>query len=66
MLAAAIRIRVPSTPLEKYSALPWPKAWSSSAGRAAMVSMARAIRPPTRLTVDSMASESRPTDPVSR
>ena len=32
---AATRISAPSTPLAKYSALSCPKAWSSSAGRAA-------------------------------
>ena len=66
MLTAATRISVPSTPLEKYSALPWPYGWSSSAGRAATVNIAKAIIPPTKLTPDSMASESRPTEPVRR
>ena len=66
ILAAASRINVPSTPLEKYSALPCPKAWSSSAGRAAIVNIANAISAPTRLTRDSSASESRPTEPVSK
>ena len=66
MLTAASRISVPSTPLEKYSALLWPYAWSSSAGRDATVSMLSAITAPTRLTMDSTASERRPTDPVRR
>ena len=66
MLNAAMRISVPSTPLEKYSALLWPYEWSSSAGRAATVSMLRAMTAPTRLTMDSTASDSRPTEPVRR
>jgi hypothetical protein len=66
MLTAASRISEPSTPLEKYSALLWPYGWSSSAGWVAMVNIARAMMPPTRLTTDSIASESRPTDPVRR
>ena len=66
MLMAASTIRPPSKALEKYSALPWPWAWSSSAGNAARVNMASAITAPARLTSDSSASESRPTDPVMR
>ena len=66
MLTAAIRMSVPSIPLEKYSALLCPYTWSSSAGRAATVNMANAISAPARLTKDSSASESRPTEPVSR
>ncbi len=66
MLSAATRISVPSTPLEKYSALLWPYEWSSSAGRDATVSMLRAMTAPTRLTRDSIASDRRPTDPVRR
>jgi len=65
MLTAAIRIRKPSKALEKYSALPWPWAWFSSAGVAASDSMASAISAPARLTNDSSASDSRPTEPVS-
>ena len=63
MLSAATRIRLPSTPLEKYSALLCPYACSSSGSRAATVSIHSAISAPTRLTSDSTASESRPTDP---
>ena len=63
--AAAIRISEPSTPAEKYSALAWPYAWSSSAGLTAQRSAAIATTTATRLTTDSAASESRPTDPVS-
>src|SRR5690606_32600771 len=62
--AAATKIMIPSSAAEKYSALLWPKWWSSSAGRAAMVSETRATMAATRLTIDSAASESRPTDPV--
>ena len=36
------------------------------AGRAATVSMLRAMTAPTRLTMDSTASDRRPTDPVRR
>src|SRR5690606_8473175 len=56
-------IRMPSNPDEKYSALWWPKGWSSSAGRAATVTMASANMALARLTNDSMASDSKPTDP---
>src|SRR5690606_20646438 len=62
--AAATKIMIPSSAAEKYSALPWPKWWSSSAGRAAMVSVTRATMAATRLTIDSAASDSRPTEPV--
>ncbi len=55
---------IPSNPLEKYSALLWPKACLSSAGFAATVSMPNAMTAPARLTRDSTASESRPTEPV--
>ena len=65
MLTAATRMRKPSNALEKYSALPCPCAWLSSAGMAASDSMASAIIAPARLTKDSSASESRPTEPVS-
>ncbi len=61
---AANKMSVPSMPLEKYSALLWPNAWSLSAGLEATSSMARAMIPPARLTRDSRASESRPTEPV--
>ena len=56
---------MPSNPLAKYSALPRPNACSSSAGSDATVSIASAIIAPARLTPDSSASESSPTEPVS-
>ena len=62
---AAPAISRPSKPLEKYSALVWPNGWSSSAGRAAIVTMASANSAEARLTNDSIASDSRPTEPVS-
>jgi hypothetical protein len=62
--AAAIMIRALSNPLEKYSALLWPKACSSSGGRTARVSAHSAATAATRLTTDSAASEKSPTDPV--
>jgi hypothetical protein len=65
MASAAKKISRPSKPLEKYSALVWPNGWSSSGGRAATVTMASANIAPARLTTDSMASDNRPTDPVS-
>ena len=43
-----------------------PKWWFSSAGRMATLSATRATIAATRLTSDSAASESRPTDPVIR
>jgi hypothetical protein len=55
-----------SKPLEKYSALSCPKAWSSSGGRAAYSNAHSAATAATRFTTDSAASEKRPTDPVSR
>jgi hypothetical protein len=42
-----------------------PKGWSSSGGRAATVTIASAKIAPARLTTDSIASDSRPTEPVS-
>jgi hypothetical protein len=62
--SAAAKISTPSKPLEKYSALWWPKGWSSSGGRAAIVTIASANIAPARLTTDSIASDSNPTDPV--
>src|SRR5918995_1464559 len=64
--AAAIKMSALSRPLEKYSALLWPKACSSSGGRAAYSNAHSAATAATRLTTDSAASENRPTDPVSR
>ncbi len=56
----------PSTTAEKYSALEWPNWWSASAGLAAIFRTMSATTAATRLTTDSAASESRPTDPVSQ
>ena len=53
-------------PLEKYSALLWPWAWLSSAGRAAIVNMINATIAPIRFTTDSAASDNNPTEPVSK
>ena len=66
MLAAAPTISAPSKPLEKYSALVWPKVCSSSGGLAATESASSATRAAMRLTKDSSASDRRPTEPVSR
>ncbi|MBK9474413.1 MAG: hypothetical protein IPO18_19445 [bacterium] len=66
MPAAAARISRPSVVLEKYSALPCPYVWPLSAGRAAIVSMANAMKPATRLTTDSTASDRKPTELVNR
>ena len=66
MATAATMIKVPSTPLEKYSALAWPYSWSASGGRSAMMSIHSAISAATRLTSDSTASDSSPTEPVSQ
>ena len=65
MARAATKMRTPSNPLEKYSALWWPKGWSSSAGCCATVTMARANIAPARLTRDSIASDNRLTESVS-
>ena len=64
MAIAAAAIISPSKALEKYSALVWPNGWSSSAGRAAIVTIASAKSADARLTNDSIASERRPTEPV--
>src|SRR5690625_602074 len=64
MKVAATKIMAPSTPAEKYSALEWPNWWSSSAGRSATVTAPSAITAATRLTTDSAASDSNPTEPV--
>ena len=62
--AAATKIIIPSAAAEKYSALLCPKWWFLSAGLIATVSATRATIAATRLTSDSAASDSRPTDPV--
>ena len=65
MKAAATKIMAPSMTAEKYSALEWPNWWSSSAGRIEIFRTMSATTAATRLTTDSAASESRPTEPVS-
>src|SRR5690554_2832374 len=62
--AAATNTMIPSSAAEKYSALVWPKWWLWSAGLAAMVSETSATMAATRLTIDSAASDSRPTESV--
>ena len=62
---AAARMRKPSAPLAKYSALEYPKSCVGSGGFVATVRAQRAISAATRLTTDSAASERSPTDPVS-
>ena len=64
MPAAATTIIAPSNPLAKYSAFERPKGWSLSGGAAAMRSIHSASSAATRLTMDSSASDSIPTDPV--
>jgi hypothetical protein len=66
MATAAARIINPSAKAEKYSTLPWPKLWLASAGLAATRRDTSAMIAATRLTTDSSASESRPTEPVTR
>src|SRR6476646_4204645 len=65
MPTAAAKISDPSKKLEKYSAFPCPYRWPSSAGRDATVSIKSAITAPTTFTSDSIASDMKPTDPVS-
>ena len=64
MKVAATKIMTPSVTAEKYSALEWPNWWSSSAGLMEILRTMRATTAATRLTTDSAASESRPTEPV--
>ena len=61
---AATTMRALSRPLEKYSALEWPKLWLRSAGLEAWPKAQNAVSAATKLTQDSRASESKPTDPV--
>lgn len=65
MAPAATKMRMPSTPAEKYSALLCPKLWFLSGGLIATRNATSATTAATRLTTDSAASESRPTEPVS-
>jgi hypothetical protein len=60
--AAAMKIRVPSTAADMYSALPCPKSWLWSAGLADSRSAHSATRAATRFTIDSMASDHSPTE----
>ena len=62
--AAATKIIIPSAAAEKYSALLCPKWWFLSGGLIATVSATSATIAATRLTSDSAASDSSPTDPV--
>ena len=62
--AAATTISVPSTAAERYSALPWPKSWLWSAGLADSRMAHSATPAASRLTVDSRASDQRPTELV--
>jgi len=66
IIAAAKKISDPSTAADMYSALPWPKLWLSSAGFAASRSAQRPTMAATRFTVDSSASDHRPTEFVSQ
>ena len=66
MNPAAMKIMAPSTVEEKYSALERPKEYFASAGLAACLSATTATTAATRLTTDSAASESSPTDPVTK
>ena len=65
MNAAATKIMTPSVMAEKYSALECPNWWSSSAGLIAIFRTMSATTAATRLTTDSAASDSSPTEPVS-
>ena len=64
MRPAATNTMPPSTAADRYSALPWPNWWVRSGGRPARRNAHSATRAATRLTPDSIASDSRPTDPV--
>src|ERR1043165_1102268 len=64
MPAAASTISAPSTPAARYSALEKPYGCCLSGGVAARRSIDSAITPAARLTNDSRASDSSPTEPV--
>jgi len=64
MAVAAPKIMKPSIPLDRYSAFPRPKWCRLSAGFAAERKAIRAMTAATTLTIDSIASESKPTEPV--
>ena len=66
MYTAATKIMIPSVTAEKYSALVCPKWWPASGGRAATVRATSATTAATRLTTDSAASESSPTESVTQ
>ena len=59
-----MKIICPSSAAEKYSALLCPKWWFLSAGIATTLSAMSTATAATRLTTDSAASESSPTEPV--
>ena len=63
---AAATISTPSNTAEKYSAFAWPKLCSASAGLATTRNATKAATAATRLTNDSSASDSRPTEPLTR
>jgi hypothetical protein len=64
MTVAATNTMPPSTAADTYSALPCPNWWIASGGRAARRKAHRPTAAATRLTPDSIASDSRLTDPV--
>jgi hypothetical protein len=65
MSSAATTISTPSSTAEKYSALWCPKGWLSSAGMWETRIAYQATAEATTLTMDSIASESSATEPVS-
>src|SRR3954466_767215 len=65
MPPAARTMSAPSTPAEMYSALAMPEGKAWSGGEAARRSIESMRSAAARLTSDSRASESSPTDPVS-
>ena len=56
---------IPSKADARYSALEWPKGCSASGGWAATRRAQKATSAARRFTIDSTASERRPTEPVS-
>src|SRR5688500_9785878 len=65
MAPAARTMSAPSSAAEKYSALENPYGKSASGGDAATLSIHSAMKAAPRLTNDSRASDSSPTEPVS-
>jgi len=66
MTPAATKIISPSMPAEKYSALPWPKLWFWSAGRAATCSAIRATTAEQKDVNQDDAHFSEPSRPAAR